>query len=97
GWTVVTALVFSLMQGTFHAYYTVALAPGIAALVAVGGREAWHVRDTWAVWAWVLLGRSVTFLPWLRWVVLAVGVVAALGLLVPARARGRVAAVVAGV
>ena len=71
GWTVVTALVFSLMEGTFHAYYTVALAPGIAALVAVGGREAWRARDTWtgrgvlaataavtAVWAWVLLGRS---------------------------------------
>src|SRR6185312_7346475 len=70
GWTVVTALVFSLMEGTFHAYYTVALAPGIAALVAVGGREAWRARDTWtgrgvlaattavtAVWAWVLLGR----------------------------------------
>ena len=97
------------MEGTFHAYYTVALAPGIAALVAVGGREAWRVRDTWtgrgvlagttavtAVWAWVLLGRSTTFLPWLRWIVLAVGVVAAVGLLVPARWRARVATVVAG-
>ena len=88
GWTVVSALVFSLMEGTFHAYYTVALAPGVAALVAIGAREAWRVRDTWtgrgvlalatavtAVWAWVLLGRSATFLPWLRWVVLAVGAV----------------------
>ena len=107
GWTLVTALVFSLMAGTFHAYYTVALAPGIAALVAVGGREAWLVRGTWAgrgvlavtaattaVWAWVLLGRSTTFLPWLRWVVLVVGVVAAVGLLIPnamagAGGRGR--------
>ena len=92
GWTVVSALVFSLMEGTFHAYYTVALAPGVAALVAIGAREAWRVRDTWtgrgvlalatavtAVWAWVLLGRSATFLPWLRWVVLAVGAVAAVG------------------
>ncbi len=109
GWTLVTALVFSLMEGTFHAYYTVALAPGIAALVAVGGREAWQARETWtgrgvlagttavtAVWAWVLLGRSTTFLPWLRWVVLAVGVVAAIGLLVPAGWRARVATVGAG-
>ena len=109
GWTVVTALVFSLMEGTFHAYYTVALAPGIAALVAVGGCEAWRARDTWtgrgvlaataavtAVWAWVLLGRSATFLPWLRWVVLALGVVAAVGLLVPAGWRARVASVVTG-
>ena len=37
GWTVVTALVFSLAEGTFHAYYTVALAPGIAALIGIGG------------------------------------------------------------
>ena len=109
GWTLVTALVFSLMAGTFHAYYTVALAPGIAALVAVGGREAGLVRDTWAgravlavtaattaVWAWVLLGRSATFLPWLRWVVLVVGVVAAVGLLLPSGRRARVAAVAAG-
>jgi 4-amino-4-deoxy-L-arabinose transferase-like glycosyltransferase len=79
GWTLVTALVFALMQGTFHAYYTLALAPGIAALIAIGGRAVWRVRDTWtgrgtlavtsagtAVWAWVLLGRSATFLPWLR-------------------------------
>ncbi|MBL8924767.1 MAG: glycosyltransferase family 39 protein [Pseudonocardia sp.] len=109
GWTLVSALVFALMEGTFHAYYTVALAPGIAALVAVGGREAWQARETWtgrgvlagttavtAVWAWVLLGRSTTFLPWLRWVVLAAGVVAVAGLLVPAGWRARVATVVAG-
>jgi hypothetical protein len=97
------------MQGTFHAYYTVALAPGIAALVAVGAREAWRVRDTWtgrgvlalatavtAGWAWVLLGRSATFLPWLRWVVLAVGIVAAVGLVLPKGLGGRLVAAVAG-
>lgn len=42
GWTVVTALVFSLMGGIFHQYYTVALAPGIAALVGVGGAALWR-------------------------------------------------------
>jgi 4-amino-4-deoxy-L-arabinose transferase-like glycosyltransferase len=36
GWLVVTALTFSFMQGIFHAYYTVALAPAIGALVAMG-------------------------------------------------------------
>ena len=109
GWTLVTALVFSFMAGVFHAYYTVALAPAIAALVAIGGREAWRARATWtgrvvlagtvagtAAWAFVLLGRSATFLPWLRWAVLAVGVVAALALLVPRGVRGRAAAVVVG-
>ena len=100
------------MEGTFHGYYTVALAPGVAALVAIGAREAWRVRDTWtgrgvlalttavtAGWAWVLLGRSATFVPWLRWVVLAVGVLAAVALLLPTRGRGlagRLTAVVAG-
>jgi hypothetical protein len=44
----------------------------------------------------VLLGRSATFLPWLRWVVLALGVVATVGLLVPAGWRARVSAVVVG-
>ena len=37
GWTVVTGLTFSLMEGTYHDYYVVALAPAIAAGVAVGG------------------------------------------------------------
>ena len=46
-WTVVTALVFSFAQGIFHPYYTVALAPGIAALVGIGGMQLWSRRATW--------------------------------------------------
>jgi 4-amino-4-deoxy-L-arabinose transferase-like glycosyltransferase len=94
-WTFVSALVFSLASGIFHSYYTVALAPGIAALVGIGGHELWRHRATWAgraaaalvvagtaAWSVVLLDRSAEFLPWLRWVVAAVGVLAALALLV---------------
>ena len=43
GWLLVTDLVFSFMSGIFHAYYTVALAPAIAAVVGIGtgpGRDA---------------------------------------------------------
>ena len=99
GWLLVTGLTFSLMAGIFHAYYTVALAPAIAALVGTGAWALWRAhgplrsRGTWApaavlgatsvvtaVWAFVLLGRSADFLAWLRWVVLAVGVLAGLGL-----------------
>ena len=40
----VTALVFSLMQGIFHVYYTVALAPMIGALVAMGAALLWQRR-----------------------------------------------------
>jgi 4-amino-4-deoxy-L-arabinose transferase-like glycosyltransferase len=36
GWVVVTGLVFSYMTGIIHPYYTVALAPGIGALVGIG-------------------------------------------------------------
>ncbi len=35
-WLLVTALTFSFMAGIFHPYYTVALAPAVAALVGIG-------------------------------------------------------------
>jgi 4-amino-4-deoxy-L-arabinose transferase-like glycosyltransferase len=93
-WLVVTGLTFSLMAGIFHAYYTVALAPAIAALVGIGAGLVWERRvRLWALvvlavvtlatsgWAFVLLGRSTNWLPWLRWSVLAAGILAAGGLI----------------
>ncbi|WP_298446234.1 glycosyltransferase family 39 protein, partial [Gordonia sp. (in: high G+C Gram-positive bacteria)] len=47
-WLVVTGLVFSYMSGTVHPYYTVALAPAIAALVAIGAVTGWRARRSWA-------------------------------------------------
>ena len=44
-----------------------------------------------ALWSWILLSRSAEYLPWLKWVLLLGGLVAALGLLVVDRA-GRVLA-----
>jgi 4-amino-4-deoxy-L-arabinose transferase-like glycosyltransferase len=79
GWLVVTGLVFSLGSGIIHTYYTVALAPAIAALVAIGGRMLWTARShpaaRWiaalavavsAGWAWELLDRTPDWMPWLR-------------------------------
>jgi hypothetical protein len=96
GWLLVTGLTFSYMSGTIHPYYTVALAPAIAALVGVGGRILWLYRShLWgraslaamilatAVWGSVLMGRA-DWLPALRWASLALGVLLALVLLVPA-------------
>ncbi|MGY0235506.1 ArnT family glycosyltransferase [Longispora urticae] len=93
GWLLVTGAVFSAMQGIFHQYYTVALAPAVGALVGMGAAVLWARRSSWwalavaavgvagtAWWASVLLGRSATFLPWLRPAVLALGVVSALAL-----------------
>ncbi len=100
GWTLVTGLTFSLMSGTIHPYYAVALAPGIAALVGIGGVLAWRARDTWAgratlalssagtaVWAFVMLGWSDSSLTVLRWPILVAGVLAGAVLLLPPQRR----------
>ena len=42
GWLVVTALVFSYMNGIIHAYYTVALAPALAAVIGIGAMVLWR-------------------------------------------------------
>jgi 4-amino-4-deoxy-L-arabinose transferase-like glycosyltransferase len=41
-WLVVTAGVFSYMNGIIHPYYTVALAPALAAVVGIGAVELWR-------------------------------------------------------
>ncbi|HET8980578.1 MAG TPA: glycosyltransferase family 39 protein [Solirubrobacteraceae bacterium] len=102
GWLIVTGLVFSLSTGIIHTYYTVALAPAIAALVAIGGRMLWLRRTTagahvvaavavalTAGWAWTLLGRTPSWEPWLRTVILVAGVVAVAGLVATAARPGR--------
>jgi 4-amino-4-deoxy-L-arabinose transferase-like glycosyltransferase len=107
GWTVVTGLVFSLMSGIVHPYYAVALAPGVVALAAIGAVQLWRGRThrpaaftlaamvaVTAVWAFILLDRTPDWLPWLRWVVLAGGVVVATVLAVGTR-LGRWVAVAA--
>jgi 4-amino-4-deoxy-L-arabinose transferase-like glycosyltransferase len=44
GWLLVTGLIFSFMSGIFHAYYTVALAPAVGALVGIGVTLLWRAR-----------------------------------------------------
>jgi 4-amino-4-deoxy-L-arabinose transferase-like glycosyltransferase len=44
GWLLVTGAVFSFMDGTIHPYYTVALAPAIAALVGMSVAALWPLR-----------------------------------------------------
>lgn len=52
-WLGVLATTFAAMAGIFHSYYTVVLAPAVAALVATGGWVAWGARDL-AVARWAL-------------------------------------------
>ncbi|MCX5227477.1 glycosyltransferase family 39 protein [Streptomyces sp. NPDC006553] len=109
GSLLITLAVFSFMAGIFHEYYTVALAPYLAALVGMGATVLWEERTrllasaalavTVAVtawWGWTLLGRTPDWLPWLRWTVLVAGAVAALGLLCAGRVDRRLGLGVAG-
>ena len=59
GWALPTALVFSVMQGVWHPYYTVELAPAVAALTALGATVLWRRRTTGAV-AVLALGAALT-------------------------------------
>jgi len=96
GWTLVTGGVLSYMGGIVHSYYTVALAPGVAALAAMVVPALWRRRaEALArVWlaamalvtagtAYALLGRAGDWLPWLRVLVLVGGVAGAAALLLP--------------
>ncbi|MFN8056789.1 glycosyltransferase family 39 protein [uncultured Gordonia sp.] len=82
-WLLVTGIVFSTMKGIMHPYYTVALAPAIAALVGIATTMLWARRSAPAArvvlavmiaatgaWSFVLLARTPDWLPWLRWVLL---------------------------
>ncbi|MDN4521503.1 glycosyltransferase family 39 protein [Mycolicibacterium austroafricanum] len=108
GWVLVTGVVFSFMDGIIHPYYTVALAPGIAALIGICVVELWRGRRHFAprttlavmsagtgVWAFILLDRTPDWQPWLRWVVLIGSIVAAAVIAVGAHRLGRATAAVA--
>jgi 4-amino-4-deoxy-L-arabinose transferase-like glycosyltransferase len=107
GWLLTTGLVFSYMQGIFHPYYTIALAPAIGALVGTGAVLLWRHRDDLvargvlsvtlaitAAWSYVLLNRTPDWHPALRVGVLVVGLVAAAAVALPSLTR-TVAATVA--
>jgi 4-amino-4-deoxy-L-arabinose transferase-like glycosyltransferase len=108
GWLLVTGAVFSFMDGTVHPYYTVALAPAVAALVGISAVELWRGRQflkprivlaamiaATGVWAFILLDRTPDWLPALRWIVVAGSVVVAAVLAVGVHRLGRAAVVLA--
>lgn len=112
GWLIVTALVFCYMSGIVHPYYSVALAPAIAALVGIAASEAWRGRSNIAfrltlalmiaaagVWAFILLERTPTWLPAVRYLALVVSVFAAAAIAIGSRlpAKAAIVAVIAAV
>ncbi|MFD7712945.1 ArnT family glycosyltransferase [Streptomyces sp. NPDC059786] len=109
GSLLMTTLVFSYMAGIFHQYYTVALAPYIAAVVGMGAVALWRERSRlWvsltlaaavtatAAWGYVLLNRTPDYLPWLKWLVLIGGLTGALGLIFVTRLSRQLALAVVG-
>ncbi len=110
GWLLVTGAVFSFSQGVIHTYYAVALAPAIAALVAISASELWQRRGAWparatlaaltgvtAAWSFSLLDRTPTWNPEIRFAVVAAGAMVVVCLLLPARAfRAGATAALAG-
>ncbi|SHI16092.1 ArnT family glycosyltransferase [Streptomyces sp. 3214.6] len=104
GSLLITMVVFSYMAGIFHQYYTVALAPYLAAVIGMGAGLLWEKRSeicasitlaasvvAAASWSYVLLNRAPDYLPWLKWLVLVGGLVAALGLTFASRINRQLA------
>jgi 4-amino-4-deoxy-L-arabinose transferase-like glycosyltransferase len=94
-WGAVCVAVFSLSKGIFHPYYTVQLAPAVAALAGAGGVAlnelgrrhraslGWVLPVAVVVttgWAAILLSRTAGYDTWLRTAVMAGGLLAGAGL-----------------
>ncbi len=110
GWALITLVVFSKAQGIFHPYYTVALAPAVAALAGAGGVALWKLgqRHGWMAFALpaavlgtaglsvALLGRTPTYVPWLRGFVVVCAALGAVALGIALLARYRTRALLIG-
>ena len=90
----ITGVVFSLMEGIYHDYYTVALAPFIGGTVALAAAVLWAHRDrvlasiglaaaslATGVWSYLLARQAGGVYLTVGTAALAVGVLAGLGLL----------------
>jgi 4-amino-4-deoxy-L-arabinose transferase-like glycosyltransferase len=102
GWLLVDGLVLSYMKSMVHPYYCLSFVPAVAGMFAIGAHEMWARRESWfgrvglaamvlgtGVWSWWLLGRNADWLPALRWVILAVAVVATAALLFTLTSKSR--------
>ena len=93
-WFTTHFAVFSFASGIFHPYYTVALAPGVAALVGAGLVDMWLLRGRSLIgavilgaavagtgwWGSQLLARTPAFMPGLGSLELALATVAAVAI-----------------
>ena len=96
GWLLIHIVIFSMISGTIHPYYVIAMAPAVAALVGIGAPHIWqaYTRRTKIAWLLPLSIAATTILsvvmlgynnywPWLIWLVIATGGVATILTLLP--------------
>jgi hypothetical protein len=108
GWLLVTGAVLSFASGIIHTYYTIELAPAIAALVGIGAVLLWRRRDDInarlalavgvlisGVWSYELLQRTPSWNAWLSPVVVAATFIGVAALLIPMRWMTRSLAIAA--
>ncbi len=108
GWLLVDGLVLSFMSGMIHPYYSLSIAPAVAAMFAIGVAQMWARRETFwcrtglaamllgtGLWSWWTLEGNPDWLPGLRWAILALTAVASLALLGVLAVRSRRGVVVA--
>ncbi len=108
-WAAVCFVTFSRAQGVFHSYYTVQLAPAVAALAGAGALALWQLGRRHRLLQWALpvtivvtaglsialLQQTPTFVPWLRPAIMVGATVAVIGLVLGSRLRSRPMVVVA--
>ena len=107
-WLGVSGIVFSFAKGTIHPYYTIAIAPAIAALIGIGGQLLWTRRQAWLArlgvagmvgvtgyWSYHLLTSDTSFHPWVRGLVVGAGVLGTLAILAGVFLRARVLGMIA--
>ena len=109
-WAISCFVTFSRAQGIFHPYYTVQLAPPLAALAGAGGFALWRLGriNRWLRWALpaaiavtaalavALLSQTPSYLPWLRPLIIAGAVVAVVGLWLGSHLRRKPLVLAAG-
>ncbi|OCB10121.1 mannosyltransferase [Mycolicibacterium porcinum] len=107
-WLLIDGVVLSFMKSMVHPYYSLSLAPALAAMFAIGVAEMWRRREDrlrqiglttlllgTAGWGFWILGRNGSWLPPLRWAILVVAVAATIALLWALRAGHPATATVA--
>ena len=109
GWLLIHIVIFSMTSGTIHPYYVVAMAPALAALVGIGAPYIWQAYTRRTKVAWILplsialttilsiimLGYS-NYWPWLMWLVMIAGGVAAILTLLPLSQTKRLKQIILG-